>query len=192
MANAKREYFGFERVMDEQGRILIPPELRKALDLKPKVRNLWPRMIKYSAAACIVGLISFGGYHYYEYNQTVSLGNSQYLAYVSDISEMNSFRGTTDKTIRKDIEDMFANVKESRDIKNTIEKLESMYRDSFTETSVYNEFQDDISWNLAIAYLKIGEREKPIPILEGMLKRNVGYPQITQPIQNLIDLINNL
>ena len=58
--------------------------------------------------------------------------------------------------------------------------------------SVYFDFQDDISWNLAIAYLKNGEREKPIPILENMLKRNNDYPQIIQPVQELIKKIKDL
>lgn len=36
MANVKREYFGFVRAMDEYNRIVIPPELRNELGLKPK------------------------------------------------------------------------------------------------------------------------------------------------------------
>lgn len=60
------------------------------------------------------------------------------------------------------------------------------------ESSVYKEFLDDISWNLAIAYLKNGEREKPIPILEDMVKRNIDYPDISQPVQKLIEQIKEL
>ena len=57
---------------------------------------------------------------------------------------------------------------------------------------MYKEFLDDISWNLAIAYLKNGEREKPIPILEDMVKRNIEYLDISQPVQKLIDQIKAL
>lgn len=173
-------------------RALTETQFRKTLGLKPRVFNLWSRIVKYSVAACVVGIISFVGYRYYEYNQTVSLGNSQYLAYVSDISEMSSVRGTTDVATYKELNRLFANVKEGKDLKDTIEELEALYENSSVEDSVYKEFLDDISWNLAIAYLKNGEREKPIPILEGMVKRNVDYPDISQPIQKLIEQIKNL
>ena len=167
-------------------------QFRKTLGLKPRVFNLWSRIIKYSVAACVAGVISLVGYRYYEYNQTVSLGNSQYLAYVSDISEMSSVRGTTDVAIYKELNRLFANVKEGKDLKDTIEELEILYDNSFVESSVYKEFLDDISWNLAIAYLKNGEREKPIPILEDMVKRNIDYPDVSQPVQKLIEQIKEL
>lgn len=179
----------------EEIRGMNETQFRKTLGLKPRIINLWPRIIKYSVAACAVGFVSFGAYRYHEYNQTVSLGNSQYIAYVSDLSEMNNVRGivgTSDDAIREELVMLFTNVAEGMEIKNTIEKLESLYAKSNIEDSPYNEFQDDISWNLAIAYLKNGEREKPIPILEDMVKRNVNYPEIYRPAQVLLDQIKAL
>lgn len=179
----------------EEIRGMNEAQFRKTLGLKPRVINLWPRIIKYSVAACAVGFVSFGAYRYHEYNQTVSLGNSQYIAYVSDLSEMNNVRGivgTSDDAIREELVMLFTNVAEGMEIKNTIEKLESLYAKSNIEDSPFNEFQDDIAWNLAIAYLKNGEREKPIPILEDMVKRNVNYPEISRPAQKLIDQIKAL
>lgn len=179
----------------EEIRGMNEAQFRKKLGLKPRIINLWPRIIKYSVAACAVGFVSFGAYRYHEYNQTVSLGNGQYLAYVSDLSEMNNVRGivgSSDDAIREELVMLFTNVAEGMDIKNTIEKLEFLYVKSNIEDSPYNEFQDDISWNLAIAYLKNGEREKPIPILENMVKRNVNYPEISRPVQLLIDQIKAL
>lgn len=179
----------------EEIRGMNEAQFRKTLGLKPRVINLWPRIIKYSVAACAVGFVSFGAYRYHEYNQTVSLGKSQYMAYVSDLSEMNNVRGivgTSDDAIREELVMLFTNVAEGMEIKNTIEKLESLYVKSNIEDSPYNEFQDDIAWNLAIAYLKNGEREKPIPILEDMVKRNVNYPEIYRPAQKLIDQIKAL
>ena len=167
-------------------------QFRKTLNSKPRMVNLWSNIIKYSVAACIVGIVSIGVYRYHEYNKTVSLGNSQYMAYVSDISEMTSFRGTTDVTTYKKLESLFANVKEGKYLKETIEELEILYENSSVADSVYKEYLDDISWNLAIAYLKNGEREKPIPILEDMVKRNIDYPDISQPVQKLIDQIKAL
>ena len=51
---------------------------------------------------------------------------------------------------------------------------------------------DDIAWNLAIAYLKDGNREKPLILLKDMIKRNEGYSEITLPAQELIKKINDL
>ena len=173
------------QLMDEQ-------DFRKALGLKTRILRVWPRYMKLVAAACIVGIILFGGYHYYEYDRTISLGNNHYFAYVQDISDTENIRGNIDKAKLKELERLFANVKEGREIAPTILVLERLYQDSFKDESVYFDFQDDISWNLAIAYLKNGEREKPIPILENMLKRNNDYPQITQPVQELIKKIKDL
>jgi hypothetical protein len=167
-------------------------QFRKTLKLKPRMVNLWSNIIKYSVAACIVGIVSFGVYRYHEYNKTVSLGNSQYMAYVSDISEVGSSRGQESETIRKELVELFKNVEEGIEIKSTIEALELLYVESYAPNSPYNNFLDDISWNLAIAYLKYGEREKSILILENMIIRNTNYPEITQPVQKLIDQIKDL
>ena len=167
-------------------------DFRKALGLKTRVISMLPIYAKIAAAACFVGIVTFGGYRYYEYNRTVSLGNDQYLTYVMDISDTENIRGAMDKVKQKELEQLFANVKEGRDITPTIDELERLYQDSLKDGSVYYDFQDDISWNLAIAYLKNGEREKPIPILENMLKRNIDYPQIAKPIQGLLNRIKDL
>ncbi len=167
-------------------------EFRNKLKLKSRVINFLPRIIKYSIAACITGFVLFGVYCYYEYNQTVSLGNSQYFAYVSDVSEMGSFRGIEYETIRQSMVDLFANVEDGVEINSTIKELEYLYDNCHFDNSPYSEFIDDISWNLAIAYLKKGKRKKSIPILEEMLKRNINYPEISQPVQDLIAKIKML
>ena len=169
-------------------------QFKKAIGFKSHVLKLWPRIIKYSVAACFVGILSFGAYNYYEYNQTVSLGNSQYFAYIPDlqIDGKNNIRGNIDEKVFEKLMNLFENVKKGIDIKSTIDELESLYEQSFRLNSSYHEYQDDISWNLAIAYLKNGEREKPLVILEDMVKRNINYPEITHPIQKLIDQIKAL
>lgn len=173
------------RQMDEKS-------FRKALGLRTRIIRMLPKYVRIAAAACVVGIISMVGYHYYEYNKTVSLGNDQYLAYNLDILETDNIRGNKDKFQLNKLENLFANVKDGKDIEKTILELERLYDNSFQEGSIYCDYLDDISWNLAIAYLKNGEREKPIPILESMLKRNKDYPEIAQPIQKLINKIKEL
>ena len=166
-------------------------QFRKAAGLKPKVRII-PLWIKCAAAACVVGIVAFGGFRYSEYNQTTLLGKNQYFAYVPDISEIGQNRGAMNETIIEELLALFANVEEGKEIKRTIESLKTIYEESFNENSEYNFFQDDIAWNLSIAYLKSGNRKKAIPLLEGMIERNADYPQITRPAQRLIDEIKGL
>lgn len=162
--------------------------------LKPHAVSLWPRITKYASAACVAGLLAFGGYKYYDYNQTVSLGEKEYLAYKLELPEMGSFKSASDDDIkiRSELTEIFKNVREGNAIPSTIIKLEKLYKQALDEDSSYYYYVDDIAWNLAIAYLKDGDREKPIPLLEDMAKRNERHPAITKPIKKLIQKIKDL
>lgn len=162
--------------------------------LKPHAVSLWSRITRYASAACVAGLLAIGGYRYYNYNQTVSLGEKEYMAYSLDISEMGTFKSASDNdtNIRVKLTELFANVKERKTIPSTISELERLYKLALDEDSSYYYYVDDIAWNLAIAYLKDGDREKPIPLLEDMIKRNERYPAITKPAKELIQKIKDL
>lgn len=162
--------------------------------LKPHAVSLWPRITKYASAACVAGLLAFGGYKYYDYNQTVSLGEKEYLAYKLELPEMGSFKSASDDDIkiRSELTEIFKNVREGNAIPSTIIKLEKLYKQALDEDSSYYYYVDDIAWNLAIAYLKDGNREKPIPLLENMVKRNERYSDITKPAKELIQKIKDL
>lgn len=180
-----------QKIVD-QIKDMTEAQFRQTIGLKPKVISFWPRIVKYAAAACIACILCWGGAHYYGLHQTTSLGASQYMAYVSDISEIEYVRGTTDAETISKLNALFDNVKANKEIESTIMELEPLYLEASSEDSSYYDFQDDIAWNLAIAYLLDGDREKPIPLLEGMVERNQDYPQIAQPAQNLINQIKAL
>lgn len=170
-------------------------EFIKVAGLKPRVKvvSYWPRFTRYAAAACVAGLLCWGGIRYYNIHQTVSLGNSfDYYAYNMDISDGEYVRGITDSEILDQLSTLFDNVKEGKDLKETIVQLESLYPKALEEESEYSQYDNDIAWNLAIAYLKDGERKKPIPVLESMITRNQDYPEITKPAQELLDKIKAL
>lgn len=169
-------------------------EFRQAAGLKPKlrVRRFWPQFVKYAAAACVTGFLIVGGYKYYDFRQTVSLGDSQYMAYVQDISDEAFMRGTNDDAVIDKLLPLFDNVRDGKDLKQTIAQLEPLYEQSHNEESPYSEFDNDIAWNLAIAYLKDGDKKKPVPILEYMIEHNKEYQEIYQPAQDLLDQIKNL
>lgn len=168
-------------------------QFRNAVRFKGRSFKMWFQISKYVAAACVVGFLLFGARYYYEHLQTVSLGNRYYSEYTLDISEDMNVRGIKqDETISEELNTLFSNVQEGIEVKSSLEKLQSIYTDSFHDDSPYYDFQDDIAWNLAIAYLKTGNRKKPIPILREMIERNAKYPQITKPIQKLLELIEAL
>lgn len=170
-------------------------EFRKVAGLKPRVKvvSFWPRFTRYVAAACVAGFLWWGGIHYYNIHQTISLGNSfDYYAYNMDISDGEYVRGITDSEILDQLPTLFDNVKEGKDLKETIVQLETLYPKALEEESEYSQYDNDIAWNLAIAYLKDGDRKKPIPVLELMITRNQDYPEITKPAQELLDKIKAL
>lgn len=97
-----------------------------------------------------------------------------------------------DVEISKQLYALFDNVKNGEDISSSIEELKGLYEQAQDENSEYSVYIDDIAWNLAIAYLKDGDKESPLPILEHMLERNKNYSDITKPVQELIDKIKDL
>ena len=164
----------------------------KAVGLSPKKINLRSYFFRYLVAASVAIAFFLGGYQYYGHNQIVTLGDTYYSAYTLDYSETVHIRGTEDKIELNKLAVVFDKVKNNIDIESTIKELEILYSESFEERSVFYNYQDDIAWNLAIAYLKDGNYKKPIPILEGIIKRNADYPQITEPVLELLEKIRDL
>ena len=165
----------------------------KVAGLKPHVIPIWPRIYRYVLAACFTVLLAFGGYKFYGYQQTIALGNSAYSLYTSDITLSGEHRGVNiDRSVVMELRTLFSNVESNHDLKHTILQLEAAYSNALHETSPYGDYVDDIAWNLAIAYLKQGNKEKPTPLLEGMIERNEGYIDITRPAQELLQKIHEL
>lgn len=176
-----------------QIRGLSKAEFKKLIGIKTTLISLLPKAMKYGIAACVACILAFGGYKYYNYQQTVSLGNAEYYAYVADINLEGGNRGdNANPEIESKLLALFSNVKNGIKISTAIKKLNSIYEEALSEESLYNNYVDDIAWNLAIAYLKDGNREKPLILLEDMIKRNEGYSEITLPAQELIKRINDL
>ncbi len=175
-------------------------QFRAKLGLQKKSSIFMIPLVRFAVAASFLGAVFGGGYRYMLYNDTVTLGSEQYLAYTPDLSEMQGVRGQkgilsprdSSITVYSELKELFTKVENSEGISNAITQLCEIYNLAQDENSSYNEFLDDISWNLAIAYLKDGNRKDPIPILEGMLKRNQGYPEITDSVEQLIEKIKDL
>ena len=142
--------------------------LRKAAHLPAKQVRLWPRMARYAAAASVIFFVGFGGYKYYQYDQTISLG-AEYYQPMDAI-----YRSPEDNTL-KELAKVFKNVETGDNLTETIAQLRKFYSlaksDEYSDYSLYTV---DIAWNLAVAHLKNNDRKEAIKVLEEIIQDNQG------------------
>jgi len=143
-------------------------EFRDETKLPHKARIISLRTFaKISMAACFIGIISFGTYRYYIYNETIALGNSYY----SEIPTELVVRDADD--VSAQLAQLFNNVKNNEDLDNTILNLEEKFSLAISEDfNDYTNYLNDIGWNLAIAHLKDGDRDKAIETLELLISHS--------------------
>ena len=141
---------------------------RRVAQLPAKQVRLWPRVARYAAAASVIFFVGFGGYKYYQYDQTISLG----VEYYQPIDGI--YRSPEDNTI-KELAKVFKNVETGDNLTETITQLTKFYSlaksDEYSDYSLYTV---DIAWNLAIAHLKDNDRKAAIKILEEIIQDNQG------------------
>lgn len=143
-------------------------EFRDETKLPHKARIISLRTFaKMSVAACFIGIITFGTYRYYIYNETIALGNSYY----SEIPTEMVVRDADDVSVQ--LAQLFNNVKNNKDLDNTILNLEEKFSLAISEEfNDYTNYINDIGWNLAIAHLKDGDRDKSIETLELLISHS--------------------
>ena len=143
-------------------------EFRDETKLPHKARIISLRTFaKMSVAACFIGIITFGTYRYYIYNETIALGNSYY----SEIPTEMVVRDADDVSVQ--LAQLFNNVKNNVDLDNTILNLEEKFSLAISEEfNDYANYINDIGWNLAIAHLKDGDRDKAIETLELLISHS--------------------
>lgn len=165
MKELKYEYG--QRVTSKMER-LSEREFRDETKLPHKARIISLRTFaKMSVAACFIGIISYGTYHYYIYNETIALGYSYY----SEIPTEMVVRDADD--VSAQLAQLFNNVKNNEDFDNTILNLEEKFSLAISEDfNDYTNYINDIGWNLAIVYLKDGDRDKAIEALELLISHS--------------------
>ena len=116
-------------------------------------------------------------------NATVSPYYTEYD--VSDIS-----RGDVDSATVANLYDLFTQIQGNRNVSNVIRELEPIYK-SLDDNFTYNAYANDISWNLALAYIKNDQTDKAIPILEKLKEDNPDTP-IYSRADELINKLQDL
>ena len=141
---------------------------RRVAQLPAKQVRLWPRVARYAAAASVIFFVGFGGYKYYQYDQTISLG-AEYYQPMDAI-----YRSPEDNTL-KELAKVFKNVETGDNLTETITQLTKFYSlaksDEYSDYSLYTV---DIAWNLAVAHLKNNDRKEAIKVLEEIIQDNQG------------------
>lgn len=162
-------------------------EFRNVAGLPQKASIISMRsFVRMSIAACFVGVISFGAYRYYLYNETIALGNSYY----SEVPTELVVRGADN--VSQQLSQLFTNVKNNKNLDNTILNLEEKFSMAISEEfNEYINYMNDIGWNLAIAYLKNGDRENAVKTLELLISHSESDVIIAK-CKKLISDINQL
>lgn len=141
------------------------PEEKITSSLRPH-RILFRKPITWISAAASVAVLLFAGYKGYDYYDTTRLG----MKYATVIPMETLVRGDTDSTVDQELQTLFENVVERKDLSATTKCLSELWEISNQET--YNDYTDYapyIGWYLAIGYLEDYEKEKAQCILHIML-----------------------
>lgn len=156
-------------------------EITSSLRPRPQ-RIIFRKPITWLSVAASVAVLLFAGYKGYDYYDTTRLG----MKYATAFPMETLVRGDTDSTVDKELQTLFENVVERKDLSATTKRLSELWEISNQET--YNDYTDYapyIGWYLAIGYLEDYEKEKAQCILHIMLYDENVNPSIKDQIKEL-------
>lgn len=155
---------GFSQFSDEK-------ELREFISSikldggKSKKHNI----IQWSSIAAILIIGLFFGNQYYMSYKVSNIADEYFIEY--DIS--SSLRGMSEESVKEELLTLIDNVKEEKELKQTISKLKVIYDKALSEE--YNEYTNHsttIAWYMALAYLKDNKKEDAVVVLDKLIKDN--------------------
>ena len=95
--------------------------------------------------------------------------------YCSEYSMSEYSRGDVDSATVAHLYTLFNNIKAQRNMSKIIEELEPIYANLDSDFT-YSAYANDITWNLALAYVKDDQTDKAITILEKLEANNPDTP----------------
>lgn len=155
-------------------------------DLKKLIPKLVTqhKVLRWCIGVAASFLILFGGFHLYDINHTEGLGNS--YGNVFNSQQMLS-RSVSDTIVTSKLATMFSYVQKGDSLSVAIDFLSKAY-EADGKYSIYKDYNDCISWNLAIAYLKDGNKKKAKKILERIPLEYPDTPLATKAKELLEEL----
>lgn len=162
----KHEVF-YDALSLEDLKTEVRAELKAESSKSAKVSAKRKRIFKLiSIAACIIVLFGVG-FKYYNYRTVTKLGDEYCSVFVS---EQTPARGIENANVVKELQSLYANVQEGKDLDKTIKRLSVLWEVS--KMKMYNDYTNEtayIGWNLAIAYLKDDDRESAYTTLQSLV-----------------------
>lgn len=156
---------------------------------KARVVVLRRRLVKViSAAACLLVLVGVG-LRYYDYRTITGLGDTYTCAIDNGQSpSLGPSKGTENEPIAKELEGLYANVRDGKDLDATIKRLSVLWEVSTLDT--YNDYTNEsplIGWNLAIAYLKNDDKASAVDVLTKLVSRTEDGNAINVEARKLLE-----
>ena len=147
------------------------------------------RLIIWTSSIAAAIILIFG-YNFYSENSRYSRVNAMLSPYYVqyDLDELS--RGETDSATISHLYTLFNRIPEEKDVKEIIAELEPIY-ESLDSDFTYYPYANDIAWNLALAYVKAGQIDKSIAILD-KLKADNTESQIYNKADELIKKLSDL
>lgn len=141
------------------------------------------------ACSIAAAIILIFGYNFYAENSRYSRVNAMLSPYYVqyDLDELS--RGETDTATISHLYTLFNRIPEEKDMKEIIAELEPIY-ESLDSDFTYYPYANDIAWNLALAYVKAGNKKRAIFILNTIVRDNEDSP-IEAKANALIQILNS-
>lgn len=146
-------------------------------------RIIFRKPVTWLSVAASVLVLLFAGYKGYDYYDTTRLG----MKYATAFPMETLVRGDTDSNVDKELQTLFENVVERKDLSTTTKRLSELWEISNQET--YNDYTDNaayIGWYLAIGYLEDYEKDKALCVLHTMLEDDNVSLSIKDQINELL------
>lgn len=158
------------------------PKAKITSSLRP-LRIIFRKPVTWLSVAASVAVLLFAGYKGYDYYDTTRLG----MKYATAFPMETLVRGDIDSNVDKELQTLFENVVERKDLSATTKRLSELWKISNQET--YNDYTDYapyIGWYLAISYLEDYEKDKALCVLHTMLEDDNVSLSIKDQINELL------
>lgn len=134
---------------------------------KERLRTL----VAWACSIAAVIAIFFGYQKDKRFNELSALVSPYYSEYsIDDYS-----RGDLDSVTVAHLYTLFNNIKEQRNVSTIIAELEPIYS-KIDSDFTYSAYANDITMNLALAYIKNDQTDKAIPVLKKLVEDNPDTP----------------
>lgn len=162
------------------------PEAKIISSIRPP-RSVFIKPITWISMAASVAVLLFAGYKGYDYYDTTRLG----MKYATVFPIETVVRGDADSLVDIELQTLFENVIDRKDLTFTTKRLSELWEISNQET--YNDYTDYapyIGWYLAIGYLEDYDKEKAVSILLDLKQlSNYSSSELQTKINRILNAI---